>query len=226
LAKLPSYFFMSGRPLRFTAMLVLTTTVFALWTDSCGAKLSPSWRQWLGFAPINIIDLQWQQSLTSLVVTAGEWKFLQSILMLTLAVGFCEAVYGTWLTVKLFFASHLVVVLALSLLIVLPAHYAGTQWGTALAMHHDVGPSAGYYGCLGAALASVSTRWRASIMATLLCVLIARLAISFSNLPNHAGVVSADLSHLMALPLGFVAARRQMFGSSVTGAAIDETRQK
>lgn len=203
----------------FTAFLLLTTTLFALGTDSASTQLDPSWRRWLGFSPLNLVDLAWQQTLTSLVVTAGEWNFLQSALMMTIAVGCCEFVYGTWTAIRLFFASHLIVVVGMSLLIILPAHFAGADWGTALATQHDVGPSAGYYGCLGVVLGSLNARWRNPTVVALLIILVGRLAISFSHLPNHASVVSADLSHLAALPLGLLAVRvrfvRPLAGSGI-----------
>lgn len=198
----------------------MTLTLFALWSDSYSDSLNPLWRRSLGFAPVSLVDLNWHQTLTSLVVTAGERHFLQSMAMLTIAVGFCEYVHGTSAAIKVFFTSHLFVIVGLSLLVVLPAHYAGSDWGTALATQQDVGPSAGYYGCLGAGFASMKSGRRRLAMSVTLMILLVRLVNSVSQLPDLASIASADLSHLVALPLGFLLAGTKLLKQPGTN---DET---
>ena len=191
----------------FTLASAGVLLAFALWSDSHASQLTERWRLGFGFAPLQLVHLEWHSMLTSLVFTAGERRFFGSLAMLLLAVGLAEWRLGTRRTVRLFFASHLVVLLAMSLVIVLPAHYAGLAWGSALARRPDVGPSAAYYGCLGAALMTL-TRYRRWLVGGILALLLGRLWLSAGELALHPSVVSADLAHLIAFPFGVLAARR------------------
>jgi hypothetical protein len=65
----------------------------------------------------------------------------------------------------------------------------------------DVGPSAGYYGCLGFALANTSSR-RATTVGGVALLLILRLASSGYHLPNAGHILAADLAHVVAFPIG------------------------
>ncbi len=60
--------------LLFTAGLVITVAGFALWSDSHNAELSDAWRNTLGFSSLSLVELRWHQTLTSLVLTAGEFS--------------------------------------------------------------------------------------------------------------------------------------------------------
>ncbi len=71
-----------------------------------------------------------------------------------------------------------------------------------LATAHDVGPSAGYYGCLGAACNSHSDHWRVLVIASVLVFLTARLIWSLARPAAHGRDLSSDVSHLMAFVLG------------------------
>ena len=96
------------RRLLFTATLTVTLTAFAFWSDSYSTQLSDSWRNWLGFSSLSLPELRWHQTLTSLVLTAGERQFVQSLLVLCISVGMCEWHFGSRPAIKVFFASHLI----------------------------------------------------------------------------------------------------------------------
>ena len=190
--------------LLFTATLTVTLTAFAFWSDSYSVQLSDSWRNWLGFSSLSLPELRWHQTLTSLVLTAGERQFVQSILMLCISVGMCEWHFGSRPAIKVFFASHLIVTVGLALFFVLPLHLGGAGWATALASERDVGPSAGYYGCLGAVLTSLKNPQRTYLICVVMVILIGRLAMSSVSIHLHPSTVSADLSHIAAFPLGML----------------------
>lgn len=164
--------------------------------------MDDTWRDWLGFAPTNLLDFKWQRFLTSSLLTAGGWKFMASILMLTLCAGMTERLYGTFATMKLFLTCHLTVLAALSVALLLVATFNSSPSILALTNAHDVGPSAGYYGCLGAILMWLPLISRRSVFLCVLSILLIRLIISVGHLPEGATVVSADVAHLLALPLG------------------------
>jgi hypothetical protein len=143
-----------------------------------------------------------------LVLTAGAGKFFASLVMLGFSVGLVESQVGTARTIKLFFTTHIAVLLILSILIVLPADYLGLAAAKLLANTYDVGPSAGYYGCLGGAIALYFNRQQLSFLAAGIVVLAGRLCLSASGLAEDPSVVSADIAHLIALPLGWFATQR------------------
>ncbi len=67
--------------------------------------------------------------------------------------------------------------------------------------------SAGYYGCLGLAIAAISPGLRIGMVITILAVLTIRLSWSSLHLPEEGRVMSADIAHLIAFPLGLLAYR-------------------
>ncbi len=151
---------------------------------------------------MNLRDLQWQRYLTSLWLTAGGWQFVASIAMLTLCVGMTERLCGSFAAMKLFLSCHVSVLTTMSVVIVLLASIDSSPSLLALANGHDVGPSAGYYGCLGAILVLLPSLSGRPIFLCVFAVLLIRLIISVGHLPEDATSVSADLAHLLALPLG------------------------
>jgi len=187
---------------RFTIATTALLLGFAIASDSCWHALDDTWRDWLGFAPTNLLDLKWQRFLTSLSLTAGGWRFLASIVMLTSCVGMTERFFGTFATMKLFLTCHLTVLAALSVAVLLIATFNSSPSILALTNGHDVGPSAGYYGCLGAVLMGLPSLSRRPVFLCVLLILLIRLVISLGHLPEGATIVSADVAHLLALPLG------------------------
>jgi hypothetical protein len=144
--------------------------------------------------------------------------------MLAFNVGTTEWLFGTRRTFVLFWASHLLTLLIQSLLLAIPLHQLGAWWGTLLAAQHDVGPSAGYYGCLGAICRQFPGKWRRWVIAGVSVSLIARLTIS---LVRDAGdvelTIAADLAHLIAFPIGLRLAKNwSVAGAAFPVAADDE----
>jgi hypothetical protein len=70
----------------------------------------------------------------------------------------------------------------------------------------DVGPSAGYFGCLGLACARLSFPWR--WVSTGIVIVLLFGAFFFPASSSEVGFVkiSADFAHLLAFPLGFASA--------------------
>jgi len=175
---------------------------FALCSESYWQPLDETWRAWVGFAPTNLLDFQWQRLLTSLLLTAGGWKFAASLVMLTVCVGLTERCYGTLATIKLFLTSHVLVLIMISVTVLVLATNVSSPSILALTKGRDIGPSAGYYGCLGAILMSSQSLGKRLCILSVLSILVVRLTISTAGLPEDAAVVSADIAHLLALPLG------------------------
>lgn len=154
------------------------------------------------------VRLLWEGELhrgfTSVFFTAGGWRFYSSLMMLAVAVGWVEMRYGTLRAVTVFSGIHLITLLLMSMGIALIFAYLETYRGGLLWEIKDVGPSAGYYGCLGLAIAGLTPKVRWSLMIALAMVLAVRLVWSSLNLPEDGHVMSADIAHLTAFPLGIL----------------------
>jgi hypothetical protein len=101
-----------------------------------------------------------------------------------------------------FVGTHLATLLLMSVGIATLFAMIETHRGSLLWEVKDVGPSAGYYGCLGLAIAGLSPGLRLSVFAAIMVVLMSRLAWSPFHLPENGHVMSADIAHLIAFPLG------------------------
>lgn len=187
---------------RFTTAATVMLLGFAFSSQSIWQPLHEAWRDWLGFAPTNLLNFQWQRLLTSLLLTAGGWKFAASLVMLIVCVGLAERRYGTLATMKLFLTTHLLVLITISAIVLVVTTFISSPSLLALAKGRDIGPSAGYYGCLGALLLSLPSKGKQVGFLCVLSILLIRLAYSTTHLPEDAAVVSADIAHLLALPLG------------------------
>ncbi len=145
--------------------------------------------------------------LTSLFFTAGGWRFYSSLAMLIVAVGCCERQVGTVTVAMGFFGIHLATLLLMSTGIALITSIVETHRGAVLWYVKDVGPSAGYYGCLGLALASLVSNVRFVLVLVVFLILAVRLSWTSYYLPEEGQMMSADLSHMIAFPLGLLLSR-------------------
>jgi len=113
---------------------------------------------------------------------------------------------GTWRTMLTFWGVHLATLLIQSLLLAVPARHLDVLWINVLNMEHDVGPSAGYYGCLGLICQKQSEPRRRLLLAIIGGILISRLV--WTALTTRRTPLAADIAHLIAFPLGVVLAKR------------------
>jgi hypothetical protein len=198
------------RPFPFTILMLLILVAAAIWSRTHRGPLAPSIRQDVGFAPLHLPRGDWIKLFSCVFLTMGGKKFYASALMFGISVGATEKLYGTKSASVLFWTIHLVTLLIASLLVAIPLHAMDFYRGTLLANAGDVGPSAGYYGCLGAACAGIPFRWRAPLIGGVIAILSARLIWSFVTIPDHGRAMSADLSHLIAFPLGLLFATKML----------------
>ncbi len=124
------------------------------------------------------------------------------MVMFPLAVGFVEWSQGTLRASATFFGIHFATLVMLTLGVVVwhelhPTFLSDLLWNV-----QDVGPSAGYYGCLGMVIASIDTSKMRVLLSGVLLVLIARIIWSLVHSPADGRMLSADLAHLIAFPLG------------------------
>jgi len=195
------------RKFPFTATMTLLVVMVGLATATHLDRLEPALMKQFGFAPLHLPQGDLIRLVTSAFLTLGGWSFYRSLAMLAVCLGLAEWRAGTWRTVVVFWGVHLTTLVILSLLLAFPAYDRDALWRKLLAAEHDVGPSAGYYGCLGLVcqkLTGKRSRWLYAIVGGLLIARFVWAAFTPHPRPSPLG---ADIAHLIAFPLGIAAGK-------------------
>jgi hypothetical protein len=189
-------------PFTFFMLALLAWTAWITETDA--GKLSIHWVNRLGYAPNDLLLFDGWRLITSALITDGARTFWLALLMILLAVGSAEWLTGTPHTFLTFWGIHLITLLIQTLLIAWPMHMMGLKIGTALLLARDVGPSAGYFACVGLTLNSISKPWNRLTGSIVLAWLFVNFILSLTNQPIVIVKMSADMAHLIAFPLGWL----------------------
>ncbi len=154
-----------------------------------------------GWAPRDLIALDVGRAVFSALVTNGGVVFWTALALTALFVGAAEHFAGALAAAVTFWGSHLAT-LALMLVVSLPLHLSGDSLGTLVYASRDVGPSAGYVGCLAMALVCSGWRWRWWAVGAIAAGLASALVLSLTAVPADSLDVSANLAHVIAFPVG------------------------
>jgi len=189
----------------WTILAALALLGVALWSGAHRTPTSGDLVSRVGVSHDSLRAFEWRRVFTSALYTGGGGQFWLSLTMLVACVGWAEWQLGTLRSFLLFWSAHVVSVAltfaalaAVSRLMVHPVIET-------LRASYDVGPSGGYYGCLGAMSMLHRYRWRVTgVIAAVLCF---RLLLSSALAPD-LGRLDADLCHLIAFAFGLALARR------------------
>jgi hypothetical protein len=186
---------------RFTLIMAALLLLTALITGSWTTTLTPTWQERLGFAPSDLIKLNWDRIFTSALVTSGGLGFwLPFGAMIGLAFA-AEMLDGTRQALLAFWLPHLAFTTGGSLLIGLADQLTSSSLLHAIYTDRDVGPSAGYFGCMGLIVSYFPRPWRYLVGFSIIGGLV--VGIIFSARQGTVIDVSAGLAHLAAFPLGW-----------------------
>jgi len=179
--------------------------VLAGWlTNSAnGEQLGQRAIQRLGFSPSDTASFDIMRAVMSAFVTNGPTAFWFAIAATTILVGLTEWRYGSMRAAVAFWGTHLVT-LTLTWVLLAPLHLAGDATAKLLFLARDVGPSAGFMGCAGYLLYGLGGKAGSLSLAVGVVVLSGLLAVNLGTVASEPAEVSAALSHLLALPVGFV----------------------
>ncbi len=186
----------------FTLLMLTVLIVAGVYGQSHLGSLDAELHRQMGSSVRHLVEGQLHRLFTSIMFTAGGGRFYASLMMFAVSVGWVELAYGTRRACLTFFGVHLLTQLVLTVGIAFPLVVLQSRYGPLLFEARDVGPSAGYYGCLGLAIASLSVGKRNGIFIAIAGVLLCRLVWSTMRLPEEGRMMSADLAHLIAFPLG------------------------
>ncbi|MCR4291149.1 MAG: rhomboid family intramembrane serine protease [Candidatus Scalindua sp.] len=192
-------------PITIVGIFVLLISAFI--SSSHNASLSGEWSRIIGFAPHHLFDGELYRIASSMIVTRGSYYFWISFFMFAGCVGVAEDLFGTKKVILIFLAAHLFALLITSVLIASPLHSFGLWRGSLLYAAHDVGPSAGYYGCLGSVLFFSRQKGCRYLIYMVWILLAARLSYSWVVVPDQGRVISGDLAHILAFGIGMLLGR-------------------
>ena len=193
------------RRIPFTLVMVGLLLLVAWGTHSFFQELARTWVSQLGFAPRDFWFFRWERLLLSALVTSGGSIFWLALVMVGFTSGVAEWMTGSWRATVAFWGVHLVTLVLESLMFLLPLRQLGFIQARALFFSRDVGPSAGYMGSLGYVTAFLPKPWRWVAFGSILVFLIVSLFLPPRPGETQAIKLSADLAHLLAFPLGWVA---------------------
>jgi hypothetical protein len=185
----------------FTLIFSLLLVTAAILTGSLMHALTPAWQDRLGFAPRDLFTFHWIRILTSAFVTAGGIGFLLPLGATLILLAAAEKITGTGHAVLAFWLSHVGATVGGSLVTWLAIQWITSPLLNAIYTARDVGPSAGYFGCLGLIVAHFPRRWKYVVGLAIIAGLIGGMVVS-----AHQGAhidVSAGLAHLLAFPIGW-----------------------
>lgn len=195
----------------FTLTIAGVLLALALVSGSLADPLTPAWQERLGFAPRDLFSHQWHGMFTSALVTSGGngfWPAFGATIALVLAA---EWLTGTRHTALAFWISHLGASIGGSLLVSLAVQFSRSPLLNDIYTLRDVGPSAGYFGCMGLIASQIPRPWKYLVGLAIIAGLIGGVVVS-----AYRGAtidVAAGVSHLVAFPLGWCIAQAPFFKS-------------
>jgi hypothetical protein len=186
-------------------LIMLALLILAAWiTETNTGKLSLYWINRLGFSPQDLFLVDLWRMVTSALITDGGRTFWIALWMVLIALGSAEWYAGTLHAIVTFWGVHLLTLLIQSLLIVWPVHLFSLNVSTALLLTRDIGPSAGYFACLGLAINCLPKPWNWLIGLMVLAGLFVVFFTSYLAQPVPILQLSADMAHLIAFPFGWL----------------------
>jgi hypothetical protein len=178
---------------------------------AAGQTISRSALRQFGSSPRDLLALNIGRVITSAFVTDGGLVFWMALALTALFVGAAEHFTDTATAALVFWGAHFAS-FSVTGLVTLALGVAGSRLGMLLFVTRDVGPSAGYVGCLGLALVCSGWRYRWWVIALVAGALGVSLAFSIQELVTNPRGVSANIAHFVALAFGVasgVAVRRR-----------------
>jgi len=121
--------------------------------------------------------------------------------MISVCVGTLERQSGSWIAAGSFLIAHLVTLLIQSGILLGIHAWIDQDWSLEWSRTLDVGPSAGYYGCLGVAIFrwTNTKRWRIALV--ILSILMLRW-LATATIKPYGSQFQSDIAHAIAFPVG------------------------
>jgi hypothetical protein len=188
----------------FTLATMAGLVLVALVTNTYFEQITRHWINRIGFAPRDFWYLRFERMFTSALVTAGGKVFWQALFFVAVFVGLAEWTTGSKQAGFTFWGVHLLTLALLSLIVSLALHQLRDFGLAASEIERDVGPSAGYFACLGLVSAQLKRPWN-WVSGLILFIMFAVALFLPAGAGESAEIkFSADFAHLLAFPLGWL----------------------
>ena len=192
------------RRIPFTLILLTSLTLVALVTNTHFQEISQHWLNRIGFAPNDLWYWRLERILTSALVTQGGIVFWEALLMTAFATGTAEWMTGWKRTAVTFWGIHILSLVLLSIIVLIGYQQLQSIGLESSELVRDVGPSAGYFGCLGLVSARLHRPWHWITGGILILLFTLTLFLPPGSGEDAKIKFSADLAHLLAFPLGWL----------------------
>lgn len=189
--------------LPFTLTMLALLVIAALMTNTTFQTITHHWLNHTGFAPNDLWYGRIERIFSSALVTSGGVVFWEALFFVIFAVGLAEWLTGWKRTTATFWGVHLLALVLLSLIISLGIHQLRDFGLEAAEVARDVGPSAGYFACLGLVSAQLKRPWNWVSGGLLFAMFVIILFMPAAVGENAQVKFSADLAHMLAFPLGW-----------------------
>lgn len=189
----------------FTSLMLIMILSFAALTKSNEGELPEEWLSRMGFAPKDIWLKKFENIFLSAFITDSRRAFIQALVMIFFFVGALELRLTTWITMLYFWCIHVLTLFFVTLFIIGPFEKTGHKLGQSLYLSKDVGPSAGYFGCLGVLIHNffgAGIGWIVFLSVIIGMLIYLRVPVSEEK---KLMKLHADLAHMVALSMGFLA---------------------
>ena len=191
----------------FTLVMLFVIGVTGLLTNTYINGISHQWLNRVGFAPNDLWYWRLDRVFASALVTSGGVVFWEALFFVAFSVGTAEWMTGWKRTAVTFWGVHLLSLILLSLIFAWGAHQLPNIGLEAVNLSRDVGPSAGYFACLGLVSARLNRPWRWVSGGILLMVFVIVLWLPPGARETVEVKLSADMAHLLAFSLGWLSSR-------------------
>lgn len=187
----------------FTLLTLAGLFIAALVTNTTFQNITHNWLNRTGFAPNDLWYGNIERMFSSALVTSGGIVFWEALFFLIFAVGLAEWITGWKRTAATFWGVHLLALILLSLIISLGMHQLRDFGLEASEVVRDVGPSAGYFACLGLVSAQLKRPWNWISGGLLFAMFVIMPFMPAAAGENAQIKFSADMAHMLAFPLGW-----------------------
>ena len=187
----------------FTLLTLAGLFMAALMTNTTFQNITHHWLNRTGFAPNDLWYARIERMFSSALVTSGGVVFWEALFFVIFAVGLAEWLTGWKRAAATFWGVHMMTLILLSLIISLGIHQLRDFGLEAAEVARDVGPSAGYFACLGLVSAQIKRPWNWVNGGLLFAMFVITLLMPAAAGENAQIKFSADLAHMLAFPLGW-----------------------
>jgi hypothetical protein len=190
--------------LPFTLSLLAAMIIAGILTGTNLSQISAHWVNRLGFAPHDLVYIRWERLITSALITNGGLVFWEALLMVLFAVGLSELRFGWKPAALIFWGIHFSTLLGISLVIMIFRKFNSDPLTLVLASGRDVGPSVGYFACLGLVIASLRRPWNRIGGGLVWVILLLEILLPPTTGQDAALAFIANIAHAVGFPLGYL----------------------